>query len=916
MKNSTATLCSLALCLWGYQTGAWQIAIPMVLMLEARNFVKRRWTLSKELFKFIPALAGFLWLLSIFHIPMNSPAPIPYAASHHIIKCLPVGLFPFVLTQTYSRNFTILFREFFGQFYRSKNTLNLYYPYFGVCLVAASVTGGNTALFMAITAILVAGLLGTVRSQRFSPSLFYGLIGLAVILSLIGTLQFQWLQANVTSKGSDIFNTLIQNIASTVSKNSNQRSKDTSTPDASKEAEQRTKDVIAEAFQDATQTTKGLNSNSLATDGTNSSKASQATSQQGGETSNVNTTTPSQSTSLSTSKMDDPGSSQTTSQQSENTQNVVATGVSNSTPSPTTESGASQSSSSAPSSSSDVENEAKQEGEPVSSNTVASSEGTVSPLEGNAKANGIAASQSAGQPNKKTNETLSSHALQAPNQNPSKTGSNPSGLEILQQARGDTDPQKSSTLIGKASSLKPSDTIIFKVIPNPNKGLNQLLKAPLYIREAAYNQYSLGTWNAVTPKFITQNSRSNQQHWVLGPQTLQTISVRISAYLPDSEGVLKLPVGTSEIDTLAVDSMQANQYGTVVIKSNPKEISYTVQFDPTQILDSPPTQLDLDIPQAEQQTMQKVLKSLALKEKSEQQTVQAIAAFFEKNFQYSLVLPQPQKDKTPLSSFLLGDRSGHCEYFASATSLLLRAAGIPARYVVGYSVHEYSPTEQQYIVRDRNAHAWVMAYINGSWKTVDTTPSGELPLNEKANAKPVDKSSQKGKVKPTIAHKKESIKSFPQEVLEVWSSLHTLVSKNMDTVLWASAILILGLGMILVSLFLVWKALRQKHCLQSTKRLRDKVSGFDSPPLTDGLDSEFYLIEKRLGEWGLERKASETVKQWILRLRQKLPNAKMNHLNEIIDLHYRYRFDPQGIMQDDHAQLRSMIQSWLTKTKR
>ncbi|MGA7934068.1 MAG: DUF4129 domain-containing protein, partial [Kovacikia sp.] len=91
------------------------------------------------------------------------------------------------------------------------------------------------------------------------------------------------------------------------------------------------------------------------------------------------------------------------------------------------------------------------------------------------------------------------------------------------------------------------------------------------------------------------------------------------------------------------------------------------------------------------------------------------------------------------------------------------------------------------------------------------------------------------------------------------------------------------------------------------------ASELSNQPVTDGLDSEFYLIEKRLGELGLERKASETVRQWILRLKQKLPESKMDNLNQIIDLHYRYRFDPRGIEQEDRAKLRSMIQSWLTE---
>lgn len=71
------------------------------------------------------------------------------------------------------------------------------------------------------------------------------------------------------------------------------------------------------------------------------------------------------------------------------------------------------------------------------------------------------------------------------------------------------------------------------------------------------------------------------------------------------------------------------------------------------------------------------------------------------------LLGQDQKT-TPLSTFLLKNRSGHCEYFATATTLLLREVGIPARYAIGFSVSEFSPLENQFIVRGRDSHAWTL----------------------------------------------------------------------------------------------------------------------------------------------------------------------------------------------------------------
>lgn len=79
--------------------------------------------------------------------------------------------------------------------------------------------------------------------------------------------------------------------------------------------------------------------------------------------------------------------------------------------------------------------------------------------------------------------------------------------------------------------------------------------------------------------------------------------------------------------------------------------------------------------------------------------------------------------RDPLLVFLLERREGHCEYFASAMTLLARAQGIPARLVTGYRVIERNPFGDYAIVRERHAHAWTEAYLDGrGWVTLDPSP--------------------------------------------------------------------------------------------------------------------------------------------------------------------------------------------------
>ncbi len=103
---------------------------------------------------------------------------------------------------------------------------------------------------------------------------------------------------------------------------------------------------------------------------------------------------------------------------------------------------------------------------------------------------------------------------------------------------------------------------------------------------------------------------------------------------------------------------------------------------------------------------------------------QHIQQHFRQHFSYSLhVNLAPERD--PIVDFVRHRRPGYCEYFASGMALMLRALGIPARVVGGFLVWEYNALLKQWIVRQRDAHAWVEVYddIGQRWVGFDATPS-------------------------------------------------------------------------------------------------------------------------------------------------------------------------------------------------
>lgn len=100
----------------------------------------------------------------------------------------------------------------------------------------------------------------------------------------------------------------------------------------------------------------------------------------------------------------------------------------------------------------------------------------------------------------------------------------------------------------------------------------------------------------------------------------------------------------------------------------------------------------------------------------------AIESHLRDQYQYSMRLPESEP-ADPTSYFLFERRAGHCEYFASAMAVLLRAAGIPSRVATGFLGGVFNPLSGWYVIRASDAHSWVEAYLSGAgWVSFDPTP--------------------------------------------------------------------------------------------------------------------------------------------------------------------------------------------------
>jgi len=243
-------------------------------------------------------------------------------------------------------------------------------------------------------------------------------------------------------------------------------------------------------------------------------------------------------------------------------------------------------------------------------------------------------------------------------------------------------------------------------------------------------------------------------------------------------------------------------------------------------------------------------------------------------YRYSTFRERPvPKGETALGDFLTRTRTGHCEYFATAATLLARAAGIPARYATGYAALEYSALEGAWVVRTRHAHAWTRAWLNGRWVELDATPA--VWGAEEASEAPLW----------------QGLADLFRYAGYRWSTRGDFNAGDG----WYAVLA--GLA-----LFLAWRVLRGRRVLREARAAAVERRRYP------GEDSEFYAVEKTLPP----REPSETHAAWLARIEKSVQDA--NRVREALRLHQRYRFDPDGISAQERNRLRELCQGLAAST--
>jgi hypothetical protein len=184
------------------------------------------------------------------------------------------------------------------------------------------------------------------------------------------------------------------------------------------------------------------------------------------------------------------------------------------------------------------------------------------------------------------------------------------------------------------------------------------------------------------------------------------------------------------------------------------------------------------------------------------------------------------------------------------------------------------------VVRERHAHAWVRAWVDGAWQDVDTTPPTWF-LAEAAQA------------------------PYWSPLTDLWSWARFRLSQwsaRAGERGWYQTLIWLALPIFAV---LAWRTLRGRRA--------DNAAATGETGLTrhwPGQDSEFYLIERRMAQLGHVRHDAEAVTEWLARVGAQ---AGSEALLRLARLHYRHRFDPAGLPANERMALRDEALAWLAQ---
>jgi len=271
----------------------------------------------------------------------------------------------------------------------------------------------------------------------------------------------------------------------------------------------------------------------------------------------------------------------------------------------------------------------------------------------------------------------------------------------------------------------------------------------------------------------------------------------------------------------------------------------------------------------------------------------------EEDYSYSLEFHDADPSRDGVEDFLFHLKQGHCEYFASALTVMCRHLGVQARLAAGFRVDSVNLNGDSSIVREKDAHAWAEVYTHSTdWIVVDPSPRLRYPQTagwlagiedfwQRLQFSWFDRvMSYDGsflekfslKIKDVASTLWVKIKQMPGNLVQSWENF--LLMGEVDAFLFISAIIVAIFGIGLAALIII---------LQMRRNIRLYRARFEKIGLTPKQVKFILNLHTLLKKYGLSQRPSQTSLDLAHEAAVVLDLPK-DTLVELTELYYRLRW--------------------------